>query len=242
MIRNTVRRTTGMKFTTGASLKQGQGAEGETRPVVYELRTYSLHPNKLREYLDLTAKEFHLRTAHSKLVGFWTSEIGGLNQAVHIWEYGSLSERAGVRARLAGDPEWVGRYFGRILPMLQCQENALLTLLPGTQLSLPLNKGVYELQTMQMQGAPGLWSKTLSQWVQACERARQNAGTQAVGVWGSILGHRQTAIVLWQHPDPDGCLALADAASSLPEGDTLAPLVIGSHSKLLLPHAVSPLQ
>lgn len=43
---------------------------------------------QVREYLDLTAKEFHLRTAHSKLFGFWTSEIGGLNQAVHIWEYG----------------------------------------------------------------------------------------------------------------------------------------------------------
>lgn len=43
---------------------------------------------QMREYLDLTAKKFHLRTAHSKLVGFWTSEIGGLNQAVHIWEYG----------------------------------------------------------------------------------------------------------------------------------------------------------
>lgn len=43
---------------------------------------------QVREYLDLTAKEFHLRTAHSKLVGFWTSEIGGLNEVVHLWEYG----------------------------------------------------------------------------------------------------------------------------------------------------------
>lgn len=46
---------------------------------------------QMREYLNLTAKEFHLRTAHSKLVGFWTSEIGGLNQVVHIWEYGELT-------------------------------------------------------------------------------------------------------------------------------------------------------
>ena len=43
---------------------------------------------QMKEYLSLTAEHFHLRTQHSPLVGFWTAELGGLNQAVHIWEYG----------------------------------------------------------------------------------------------------------------------------------------------------------
>lgn len=54
---------------------------------------------------------------------------------------GSLSERAGVRARLAADPEWLGRYISHIVTMLQCQDNALLTLFPGGQISPPPNNG-----------------------------------------------------------------------------------------------------
>ena len=56
---------------------------------VYELRTYSLKPEHMKEYLNLTAEKFHLRTAHSILHGYWTVELGGVNQVVHLWEYGN---------------------------------------------------------------------------------------------------------------------------------------------------------
>lgn len=81
--------------------------------------------------------------------------------------------------------------------------------------------GIYELQTMQLHGAPTVWSKALLEWVQACERARKAQGSIAVGAWSSLLGPRQTAVVLWQHQSPDGCLALADAATTVPEGELL---------------------
>ncbi|XP_045112025.1 protein NipSnap homolog 3A-like [Portunus trituberculatus] len=230
------------RFTIGAADQQRQGDGSETRPPVYELRTYTVYPDKMREFLDLTAKEFHLRTAHSKLFGYWTSEIGGLNQVVHIWEYGSLSERAGVRARLAADSEWIKRYFSHILTMIPCQDNVLLTMIPGRKISLPSNNGVYELQTMQLHGTPAVWSKALLAYVQACEAVRQAEGSMVVGAWSSVLGSRGMAAVLWQHPTPDGCLSLAEVSATLPEGETLAPLVASGHSKLLLPSVVSPLQ
>ena len=52
------------------------------------MRTYSLKPEHMKEYLTLTAEKFHLRTAHSILHGYWTVELGGVNQVVHLWEYG----------------------------------------------------------------------------------------------------------------------------------------------------------
>lgn len=55
---------------------------------LYELRTYSIKPAKLGSFLQLTNEKFHLRTAHSKLIGYWTSELGALNEVVHLWEYG----------------------------------------------------------------------------------------------------------------------------------------------------------
>merc|ERR1712071_109166 len=64
--------------------------EAATVGKVYELRTYNIWPQCFKAFLNLTSEEFHLRTAQSKLVGYWTSELGGLNEVVHIWEYGEI--------------------------------------------------------------------------------------------------------------------------------------------------------
>ena len=82
--------------------------------------------------MALSKEKFHLRTEHSKLLGYWTVELGGLNQVskgdspfwatywqprwtklttrphqvTHLWEYDSYSHRAGVRAKLGGHQQW----------------------------------------------------------------------------------------------------------------------------------------
>ena len=57
---------------------------------VYELRTYSLQAKDMKPFMEMSCEWMHLRTAHSKLIGYWTSEIGGINDVVHIWEYGKF--------------------------------------------------------------------------------------------------------------------------------------------------------
>ncbi len=56
----------------------------------YELRTYSIAPSKFVSFIQLTQEHFHIRKSHSRLIGYWTTELGGLNEVVHIWEYGKL--------------------------------------------------------------------------------------------------------------------------------------------------------
>ena len=56
---------------------------------VYELRTYSIRPKDFKDFIQLSAECMHLRTGHSKLIGYWISEIGGISDVVHIWEYGN---------------------------------------------------------------------------------------------------------------------------------------------------------
>ena len=41
-----------------------------------------------------------------RLIGYFHTEIGELNQVVHLWGYESLAERERRRALLAADPEW----------------------------------------------------------------------------------------------------------------------------------------
>src|SRR5262245_54050931 len=65
--------------------------------MVYELRTYTLIPGKMPEYLK--AAETIGRPARGQNYGvnhgYWTSEFGALNQIWHLWKYDSLNDQIG---------------------------------------------------------------------------------------------------------------------------------------------------
>ena len=59
----------------------------------------------------------------------------------------SYDHRAGVRAKLASDADWISQYFGKILPWFQKQDNMTLTALPNMKTVVyPENKGAYYLK------------------------------------------------------------------------------------------------
>ncbi|HET7874544.1 MAG TPA: NIPSNAP family protein, partial [Methylomirabilota bacterium] len=79
--------------------------------MIHELRTYTLQAKKLADFLTLTREVgFKLRTKHSKCLGYWTTEVGELNQVVHLWEYEDYAHRTRTRAALAKDKAWIQKY------------------------------------------------------------------------------------------------------------------------------------
>lgn len=74
----------------------------------YEMRTYTLDPLKMADWLALyQSHALAVQREHlGNLVGFFTSEFGEVNQVVHIWGYASLDERSERRAAMAADPRW----------------------------------------------------------------------------------------------------------------------------------------
>lgn len=88
-----------------------------------ELRIYKMHPHRFPDYLALTKAKLHLRTAHSPLLGFWATEVGGQNEVVHLWGYESLTQRQAVRQSLLTASEWQNDYMVPVRPMWQSQEN-----------------------------------------------------------------------------------------------------------------------
>lgn len=75
--------------------------------MIVEKRTYTFHPGKLAEFLKLyEAEGLEIHTRHLPLIGYFTTEIGTLNQVITMWGYADMAEREEKRARLYADPAW----------------------------------------------------------------------------------------------------------------------------------------
>ena len=74
--------------------------------MIHEIRTYDLQPRSVPEFLERTGGKIAKRLEYSKLIGFFFTEIGRLNQVVHIWEYEDLNHRSEVREQVVKDGIW----------------------------------------------------------------------------------------------------------------------------------------
>ena len=74
----------------------------------YEIRTYRLKNGAISDYLKVVGQEgIAIQKRHlGKLIGYFFSEIGPINEIVHIWGFESLDDRQARRMRLAADPAW----------------------------------------------------------------------------------------------------------------------------------------
>ena len=95
--------------------------------MIVEKRTYTLHIGKVAEYMKhYKAEGLAIQTRIlPKMVGWFYSDIGELNQIVHMWAYEDLNERARKRKELGEDPGWQS-YVAKIRPLVQRQESQIL--------------------------------------------------------------------------------------------------------------------
>lgn len=93
----------------------------------YEIRTYRIKTGAIPAYLKLVEDEgIALQKKYlGTLIGYFHSEIGPLNQIVHIWAYASLDEREERRQRLAQDPAWIA-FAPKIQALLEEMESKIM--------------------------------------------------------------------------------------------------------------------
>ncbi|WP_102346412.1 NIPSNAP family protein [Bacillus sp. Marseille-P3661] len=93
----------------------------------FEMRTYTIKLGKTQEYLQLFEEvALPIISKYSTLVGYWYTDIGDLNQVIHIWKYESLDDRAIKRRALYSDPEWIEKVLPAAGPLLEKQENKIM--------------------------------------------------------------------------------------------------------------------
>ena len=74
--------------------------------MIYEVRTYTLKPGSVAKFEENFAAALPHREKYSKLGAFWHTEIGPLNQVIHVWPYESVEERNSIREEAGKDPNW----------------------------------------------------------------------------------------------------------------------------------------
>ena len=74
--------------------------------MIYEVRTYTLKPGSVATFEENFAKSLPHREKYSKLGAFWHTDIGPLNQVIHVWPYETMDQRNEIRAEAVKDPNW----------------------------------------------------------------------------------------------------------------------------------------
>ena len=117
------------------------------RPMLYELRTYTCKQGTVADVAK-AASTLSLdirKDDYGKLEGYWVTEIGPLNQVMHMWSYKDLNHRAEMRAALSKNPRWGAEYLPVIYPNIVKQETRLMHAVVGPKVPAT-TPNVYELR------------------------------------------------------------------------------------------------
>ncbi len=212
--------------------------------MIYELRTYTVKSGTLGDMVKAasTVSRDIRGDNYGKLEGYWFTEIGPLNQVMHMWSYSDLNERARLRAELAKNARWTGEYIPLLRPILVHQQVRLMhAIRPPVA---PASTGnVYELRAYRARplGAVRQWIDAFTAALPAREQY-----SKIVGLWHSETPQPNEVCHIWAYPSLN---ARAEArAASLNDPvwkDFLTkgpPLLEEMHSTIMLPAPHSPLQ
>jgi len=204
--------------------------------MIYEVRTYRLKPGSIPEVEKRFAEALPHREKYSKLGALWHTELGPLNQIVHVWPYESLDQRNELRSRAMKDPNWPPK-LGEFIETMESE-----IFLP-TSFMEPLGNrklgGVYEMRTYIYQA--GAMPEVLKRWEQAIpERVKLSPLTAC---WYSDIGELNKFVHVWAYPSFGERDRIRAESMKLP---TWPPptreFLVKQGNKILIPAACSPMQ
>ena len=212
--------------------------------MIYELRTYTLKAGTAPEAAknagtvgrDIRGDKF------GKLEGYWITEVGPLNQVMHLWSFADLNDRARLRADLSANKRWTSEYVPLIRDKLVRQDIRLLNgVIAPTR---PAKDGnIYEFRNYRCKagGAVGQWIGHFREALPARERH-----SKICALFQTEAGQPNEVCHIWAYPDLNA--RAAARAASVADKDWQAFLTKGlalieeMHSTIMLPAAHSPLK
>lgn len=205
--------------------------------MIYEIRTYRIAPGSLAEVEKRFGEAYEYRKKYSELTAFWHTEIGPLNEIVHVWGYRDLAERARIRGEAAKDANWPPK-IQEFIREMRSEIIVPFGFLPEVR---PGKVGpIFELRYYTLR--PGTLPDMAKGWEQKIpERVKLSPLVLAGPV---EFGKANGFVHIWAYASMDQRLQIRDEARKKgvwpPPGG--GDRLLTQDNKILLPSAFSPLQ
>ena len=202
-----------------------------------EMRTYTLRPGATAAFEERFVEGLTARLQYSNLGGLWRSEVGGLNQVVHIWPYESFAEREriGLAARKTG------KWPPKTQEFTITQESKIIQPAP---FSPPLEErelgNLYEFRTYTYR--PGTMPTVLERFGKVI--AARTRISPLVMAGHTVIGPLNQYIHVWAYKDGAERDRLRAEALKTVEGwpPQTKEFVVKQENMLMVPAACSPLK
>lgn len=204
--------------------------------MIYEFRTYTIQPRSLPEVLKRFGDALERRQTFSKLAAFWYTEIGPLNQIIHVWPYKDTAERTRIRAEAVADGHWPPK----IGEFIEDMKSEILEPLPFSPALDPSENGpFFEMRSYIIK--PGSAQQMGERWQEYLPGRLELS--PLVGVFTSDIGGLNQWIHIWAYNSLDQRTQVRNTAKEKgiwpPPGDSP---VIKQASQILMAAPFSPIK
>jgi hypothetical protein len=212
--------------------------------MIYEVRTYDIKPKSLGEVEKRFGEAYEFRKTLSPLAAFWHTEIGPLNQIIHVWPYKDIAERDRIRAEAVASGNWPPKIGEFIVNM---RSEIFIPFKFSPEIKLGKMGPYFEMRTYTF--APGELGKIQNVWEKALPERQKIS--PLVGIWYSELGGLNRFTHIWAYPSLDARNETREKASATGAWPPSAyakrenmpdALLVAQENKIVMPSAFSPLQ
>jgi len=213
--------------------------------MIYEVRTYDVQPHSIPEVEKRFAEAYEVRKAVSPLAAFFHTEIGPLNQIIHIWPYKDMQERDRLRAeamKLNGWPPKIAEF------ILWQRTDIFLPFSFSPEIKPGKQGPFFEMRTYTVANGHEM-AKMEAMWAAALPERMKFSPVTAV--WKSEMGALNKFLHIWPYASLNDRVELRSKAAA---AGAWPPTVIGKklglpgaklvhqENKIVVPSAFSPLQ
>jgi len=205
--------------------------------MIYEIRTYRVRVGSLPEVEKRFGEAYEHRKKISPLAAFWHTEIGPLNEIIHVWPYENISERNRLRAEAVKTGSWPPK-IAEFIETMQSEIVVPFAFLPDLK---PGKMGPYfEMRYYALRA--GTLPDLIKRWESKIE---ERVKMSPIALAGHVEhGEANRFIHIWAYKSLDERTAIRNKAREMgvwpPPGgsDTLLTMA----NKIMLPSAFSPVQ
>ena len=205
--------------------------------MIYEVRTYTLKPGSVAKFEENFAAALPHREKYSKLGAFWHTEIGPLNQVIHVWPYESVEERNSIREAAGKDPNWPPKND----PDMYVNMNS--EIFNPAPFMRPLGGdqalgSIYEMRSYTYQ--VGSINKVIDIWADAVP-AREEFSPLAAAMYTDVGGLNKW-VHIWAYEDLDQRKNIrAEASKTSTWPPPTREFLVSQETKIMVPSSFSPM-